>query len=243
MSLGLRIRMKPAVLFDLGNTLAAYYHASQFEPILEHSVREVLAGVEARRLSTVSFQTAMARAIAENREATDYRVMPLGDRLERILGLPLADDPALTMELCALFLRPIFGVARLYDDALPVLETLRRIGCPTAIVSNTPWGSPPGLWRDELMRLGLASSVDAVVFCGDVGWRKPAQVIFRHAAEAVGRMPRDCLFVGDDLKWDVEGSRASGMRPILIDRDARHTDHRGESIRTLSAILETLEQH
>jgi len=43
----------------------------------------------------------------------------------------------------------------------------------TAIVSNSPWGSSANAWRHELMRHGLLERVDAAVFCGDVGWRKP----------------------------------------------------------------------
>jgi len=226
-----------AVLFDLGNTLAAYYHASEFGPILADAVGAVRAELDLRGLGNVTCEAALEAAAAENREAPDHRFAPLAARLERIFAVPLADDPALALTLCERFLAPIFAVARVYDDALPALAQLRGAGVRTAIVSNAPWGSPPELWRRELARLKLADAVDAVVLCGDVGWRKPAPVIFHHAASALGCRATDCVFVGDDLRWDIEGSAAVGMRPVLIDRDGRHPNYHGERVVDLRAML------
>jgi putative hydrolase of the HAD superfamily len=64
----------------------------------------------------------------------------------------------------------------------------------------------------------LVERVDAVVFCGDVGWRKPARQIFEYTLERLHVAPGACVFVGDDPRWDLVGSRALGMQAILIDR-------------------------
>ena len=229
--------MTVAVLFDLGNTLAAYYHASEFGPILDGAVRAVRDELDRRRLCDVPHEEALRAALAENREAPDYRFAPMAERLERIFKVPLANDPELTLALCERFLAPIFAVGRVYDDALPALEQLREAGIRTAIVSNAPWGSPPALWRRELRRLQLADAVDAVVLCGDVGWRKPAPDIFRHAMAKLACRAEQCVFVGDDLRWDIEGSAAVGMRPVLIDRDGRHPGYTGERVPDLRAML------
>jgi FMN phosphatase YigB (HAD superfamily) len=42
--------------------------------------------------------------------------------------------------------------------------------------------------------------------------------------------------VGDEPQWDVVGSAAVGMRPLLIDRDDRFPDHVGERIRSLHEL-------
>jgi putative hydrolase of the HAD superfamily len=234
--------VKPAVLFDLGNTLAAYYRADEFGPILEQIVGDLHRTLTERGLTAVSGEAALASAIAENREAPDHRFMPMAERLERIFGVPLAHDADLADTLCRTFLGPIFALGRLYADTLPVLAQLRQAGHPIGVVSNTPWGSPPELWRDELMRLGLSAEVDALVFCGDAGWRKPAPEIFERAAAAVDRRIGDCVFVGDDLRWDVAGSRSVGMRPILIDRDGRHRNHDENRIEDLFGVFPLLER-
>ena len=75
------------------------------------------------------------------------------------------------------------------------------------------------------------------MFCGDVGWRKPSPRIFEHAAARLGIACGQCLFVGDEPEWDVAGSGAVGMRPVLIDRDGRHSTHPGERIGGLHELL------
>lgn len=228
--------MRPAVLFDLGNTLAAYYHPEDFRPILDAAITDVWRELTSRALSHVPLDTALTAAIAENREASDFRFTPMAERFERIFEVPLAEEPALAERLCHLFLRRIFAIGRVYEDSLAVLRWLRRAGHPIGIVSNAPWGSPPDMWRTELERLGLASVVDTVVLCGDVGWRKPARAIFEFAATAVDRRPERCIFVGDDLRWDISGSKSTGMRPVLIDRGHRYSEYAGERIEDLREL-------
>jgi putative hydrolase of the HAD superfamily len=232
--------MKPAVLFDLGNTLAAYYHPDQFRSILETAIAEVLDELTCRGLAQVTLEAAIASAVAENREAADFRFRPMMDRIARIFGVSGANDLSLAQSLCKRFLRPIFAMGRVYEETLPVLRELSSGGYQTGIVSNAPWGSPPELWRQELERLGLADAVDCVVLCGDVGWRKPARQIFDYTAERLHRQPNECVFVGDDLLWDIAGSSAVGMHPILIDRDNRHRDHIGERVVDLYGVLSVI---
>ncbi len=232
--------MSPAVLFDLGNTLAAYYHPSEFQPILTEAIGSVRDELSRRGLCEVSLEAAVAAAVTENREAADHRFSPMIDRLERIFQVALAHDPSLAEAACERFLGPIFAVGRVYDDTLPTLAQLRSAGVRLGIVSNAPWGSPPELWRRELQRLGLSAAVDVVVLCGDVGWRKPAPDIFHYALRQLGCQAAECMFVGDDLRWDIEGSAAVGMRPMLIDRDGRHPDYKGERVVDLRGIVASL---
>jgi putative hydrolase of the HAD superfamily len=236
-------RAHSAILFDLGNTLAAYYRPAQFGPVMEAAVRSVLKELQDRQIGNVSFDVAIARARNENREASDFRFIPMEARLSRIFGLPPSTEAEVLRVLCARFLEPIFALGRVYDDALPVLAQVRAAGYATAIVSNAPWGSPPQMWHEELGRLGLAGVVDKIIMCGDVGWRKPAAQVFRHAAVQLGIPCEQCVFVGDEPQWDIAGSSAVGMYPILIDRDDLHSEHRGERLRTLSELQSALDRH
>ncbi len=231
--------MTAAVLFDLGNTLAAYYQREEFAPILERAIARTLAQVRAAGFTGVARDVAMTRATAENREAADFRCTPLADRLARIFDLP--NEGEIGEALCETFLGPVFEIGKVYDDTHAALELLRSQGYRTAVVSNSPWGSPAALWRKELKRLGIAGLVDAVVLCGDVGWRKPSRRIFDHARKRLGVASEQCVFVGDDLEWDVAGGAAAGMRAVLIDRDGRHADFEGARIRSLHELLPLLE--
>jgi FMN phosphatase YigB (HAD superfamily) len=137
-------------------------------------------------------------ALLLNKEQPNHAVRPLAERLTLLFG---ADVPSATV--VAAFLKPIFKTAKLEPHAVYVLETLRSADIKTAIVSNTPWGSPADAWREELRRHGLLDLVDATVFCMDVGWRKPQRAPFEQALSLLGVHAAEALFVGDDPRWDV----------------------------------------
>jgi putative hydrolase of the HAD superfamily len=226
-----------AILFDLGNTLVSYYRRDEFHGILEHAIRNVLEELQSRDRATVSYDHAIDVALSENRESDDYRVKPMLDRLKRVFALSPQDISSMGDVLCSCFLEPIFAIGRVYEDTIPALQKLRLNGYRTAIVSNLPWGSPPEAWRHELQRLGLASLVDSITLCGEVGWRKPAPQIFEAAARSLGVPCDQCTFVGDNIEWDIEGSSAVGMRPVLIDRENEHSDCGDERISDLMELV------
>jgi putative hydrolase of the HAD superfamily len=113
-------------------------------------------------------------------------------------------------------------MARLDPQAVPLLEALRGHGIKTAIVSNTPWGSPADAWRAELTRHGLLDKVDAAVFCMDVGWRKPHRAPFDRALSLLEVAPADALFVGDDHRWDIVGAQNAVLLESVVPKSPRH---------------------
>lgn len=137
-------------------------------------------------------------------------------------------------------MRPVFGTAQIYDDTIPALNALRSAGYRTGIVSNTPWGSPGYLWREELARWGLDTAVDDAVFCTDVGIRKPSREIFEYALKRLGAAPQQCVFIGDNPRCDVEGSEGVGMQALLIDREGENSERQPE-LKNLGDLLNRLE--
>lgn len=232
---------KPAILFDLGNTLVSYYRKDEFAPVLQKCVENVIAELRLQDIAAPPLEEAMAAALQENEEARDHHFSPLWPRLARIFGMPMHGSPALFESLCTVFMQPIFATANVYEDTIPVLQLLRAEGYKIAIVSNSPWGSAPALWRAELQRLGIMPLVDKIVLCGDVGWRKPSPHIFRFAAKSLGMACEDCLFVGDDPEWDVYASGAVGMQPLLLDRLNQHDEWYGEKLRSLHELEDRLQ--
>jgi putative hydrolase of the HAD superfamily len=199
-----------AILFDLGNTLVSYYTSAEFPGVLRRCLQECVAALGLPE-DPVRDSDAYDRALLLNREQPDHAVRPLAERLHVLFGDAVSPDA-----LVSAFLRPIFATARLDPHAVNVLETLRRAGIKTAIVSNTPWGSPADAWRRELARHGLLDKVDATVFCMDVGWRKPHRAPFDRALSLLGVDAADALFVGDDPRWDIVGAQGAGVRPVLL---------------------------
>lgn len=103
----------------------------------------------------------------------------------------------------------------LYEDALPVLERLRRLGLRIGLVSNGQ--------RDlEEFALHHALDVDVAVGSKTHGYVKPHRSIFETALDLLGVAPGEAAMVGDSLADDIAGARALGMRAILVDREGRH---------------------
>jgi putative hydrolase of the HAD superfamily len=120
------------------------------------------------------------------------------------------------------------GVAALHDafvracvlapDTVAVLSDLRRRGLALGMLSN--YSLAPAI-RDSLRRLGIESFFDAVLVSADLGIVKPEPALFARIAADLGLPPRDILLVGDNLKADVAGGAAAGMRTAHV------TEHLG----------------
>lgn len=230
--------MKDIILFDLGNTLVRYYERDDFPDILHQAIKEVWNFLAKKGLLGVSPEQMWAGVKEENHEEKDYSIRNLEDRLIRIFQLDNTSLPPQIMDnMCRCFMKPIFAIAKVYDDVLPVLCELEKRNISQVIVSNTPWGSPANLWREELKRLGLADHIEAAFFCRDAGWRKPARQIFDFVLEKLRAEPQDCLFVGDDPRWDLAGPKTVGMDAIIINREGKMQNMDGKTVKSLYEIL------
>ena len=113
------------------------------------------------------------------------------------------------------------------------LETIVEVYSDPEVARYIDDGSP-------ITREQSSAWLDVTVFCRDAGWRKPARPIFDHTLERLGVAPRDCLFVGDDPRWDLVGPRAAGIEAVLIDRHGRLEDRQEQPIRTLHELWSRL---
>jgi putative hydrolase of the HAD superfamily len=105
----------------------------------------------------------------------------------------------------------------LYEDALPVLEELRRASLRIGLVSNGIRDLTEFVAHHRL-------DVDAIVDSRRHGRVKPHPTIFQAALELLAVAPAEAVMVGDSLEEDVEGARALGMRALLVDREQRHPE-------------------
>jgi putative hydrolase of the HAD superfamily len=210
---------KKAILFDFGNTLTHYFKSRIPISILEQNIDEVKNYLNSLNLLNVSREVIWQNVKKEAVEAKDHRVRPMADRLCRIFKIQVSDLPAVgDIEMCRRFMSPIFKMGKCYNDTVPTLCLLKEKGIKTAIVSNAPWGCPAQLCREEVVRVNLVHLMDDIIFCTDIGWRKPAKQIFEYALNRLQETPEHCLFVGDHPEWDFEGPRSIGIDAVLVDR-------------------------
>jgi putative hydrolase of the HAD superfamily len=106
----------------------------------------------------------------------------------------------------------------LYEDALPVLEELRRQNLKLGLVSNTGRDLDAFVAHHRL-------EVNAALGSGAFGRTKPHPTIFRAVLERLEVEPAEAAMVGDSPEDDVEGARAAGIRTaFLLDREDRYPD-------------------
>jgi epoxide hydrolase-like predicted phosphatase len=89
---------------------------------------------------------------------------------------------------------------------LTLFRTLHSDGVPTGLLSNS-WG---GGYPTEL----FPDMFDAVVISAEVGMRKPEPRIFLHAAELLGLLPDECVFI-DDIQANITAAEQVGFTGVL----------------------------
>ena len=120
-----------------------------------------------------------------------------------------------------------------FDDVVPTLKALRRVGVVIGMISNI------NQTGDEIIgTLGLDGCLDFVVTSGEVGVEKPHPAIFQMALKRAGVEPGEAIHVGDQLTSDVEGAMNIGIMPVLLDRDGIHKGYgRCPRVETLIELL------
>ena len=139
------------------------------------------------------------------------------------------------------------------EGAPEMLAELKARGMGVGLISNT--GRTPGYaLRRILEALGLASSIDVMVFSNEHGHCKPRPSIFEELRRGLGVAYDELLFVGDNLYVDVHGAQRCGMRAVHFEPPVRGTavappvdhgleivaDARVTSLRELLGVVEAM---
>lgn len=100
---------------------------------------------------------------------------------------------------------------RVFADVWALLAALDALGCPWGIVTNKATR-----FSDPLARALHLYARAAVLIAGDTTpHAKPHPAPLIEAARRIGVEPRDCAYVGDDLR-DVVAGRAAGMTTVAV---------------------------
>jgi putative hydrolase of the HAD superfamily len=101
----------------------------------------------------------------------------------------------------------MFSASLLSEPMYAAVHAVRAAGLRTCLLSNS-WGS------DAYPRDVFEDLYHAVVISAEVGMRKPEERIFRHAADLLGLVPSECVFI-DDMEANVRVAEATGMYGVL----------------------------
>lgn len=143
--------------------------------------------------------------------------------LEELQLAPESFDEAMLEELEHAYAHAALDILpRVVDGASDLLGELKARGFGVGLISNT--GRTPGyVLRRILTALGIADSIDVMVFSNEHGACKPQPSIFEELRRGLGVDYGEMLFVGDNLYVDVHGAQRVGMRAVHFDPPVRGT--------------------
>ncbi len=118
----------------------------------------------------------------------------------------------LAVELTYQF-RQSMGRRVVVDHAREVVEELQRRGYVLGIISNLIGSREIPDWLEAE---GFSQYFKSVVLSSVYGKRKPDPAIYLEAARRAGVEPAQCVYVGDNLKRDVTGTRQAGFGMVII---------------------------
>lgn len=159
----------------------------------------------------------------------EYRMRRFADPFDR---LGLVPREGLVAQLNRVFMDCVNDSPKLYGDAWPTLERLRRDGLQLAILTNGPADGQ----RRKLAATGLGDAVDHVAIGEEAGVSKPHPQAYLRVCEHLGIAPGECLMVGDSLALDYQGALAAGLQALLLDRAGAHVGGGHRSVRDLHGV-------
>ena len=219
-----RLERPDVVFLDLGDTLVRA-HPSWVEV---YAQAFPTFGVEIAR---EDFQRAFSEAFDEGEnegpfeateEASYRRLKELDGRVFAKLGYPDLPDEFFRRVEEAFAADSSWWV---FPDVIPALDALVSEGIRLGVISNWSWQAP-----ELLHDLELARHFEALIISARVGYLKPHRGIFDHALGVMRVSPERAVHVGDSVRADVEGSRAAGINPVLIDRSTHVHAHHNDAL-------------
>jgi len=129
--------------------------------------------------------------------------------------------------------------SRVVPGSVDALRELAALGLRLAIVSNADGKAAERLLEHRICQVGRGPGVevDTVVDSELVGVAKPDPRIFEIALDRLGVPAGRALHVGDTPAADVDGARAAGVRPVLLDPHDLHPHLDVERVPVLADVV------
>jgi HAD superfamily hydrolase (TIGR01549 family) len=194
-------RLPDAILFDTDNTLYPY------DPAHETAMRAVREKV-ARTFSIEP--EAFDRAFADARKQVKSRLKHTAASHSRLLYfqrmleiIGLGSQVMLALDFEQTYWRTFLSHAVLFDEVKELLDDIRLLGIPTAIVTDLT----AQIQFRKMVYFGLDHGFDYIVTSEEAGFDKPHAAPFEIALEKM-RPKGDCVWmVGDNPVNDIQGAR------------------------------------
>ncbi len=195
------LRLPDAVLFDTDNTLYPYDPA---HAAAQQAVKEKVMNTFA--ISGKDFDEAFNEARRQiktrlGHTASSHSRLLYLQRMLEIMGL--GSQVLLALDFEQTYWRTFLANASLFDDVKELLDDLRLLGIPTAIVTDLT----AQIQFRKVVYFGLDRYFNYIVTSEEAGFDKPHEAPFQIALEKM--QPKgDCIWmIGDNPVNDIRGAR------------------------------------
>ncbi|MHC4477644.1 MAG: HAD family hydrolase [Planctomycetota bacterium] len=207
-----------AVLFDLGETLVNFGRFSSTR-LFRQGARLSYDFLKSLGQPVGSFEYYCWRNLIALRirhwlsavTKRDFNSLALLRHIGTKKGLKL--DRQQWRQFAWLWYEPLSKVAWAEPKAAETLTALKNMGLKLGILSNT-FVNGSSLEK-HLEQLGMLDFFSVRIYSYEFDFRKPDLRIFKIAAERIGELLEDILFVGDRIATDIKPAAQAGMRPVL----------------------------
>lgn len=194
-------RLPDAFLFDTDNTLYPYDPA---HAAAQKAVRDKV--VSTFSIPAEEFDTAFENA----RDQVKKRLLQTASSHSRLLYLQrmleimgLGSQVLLALDFEQTYWRTFLSHAVLFDGVKEVLDDIRLLGIPTAIVTDLT----AQIQFRKIVYFGLDDYFDYIVTSEEAGFDKPHEAPFQLAREKM-RPQGNCIWmIGDNSLTDIRGAR------------------------------------
>jgi HAD superfamily hydrolase (TIGR01549 family) len=194
-------RLPDAILFDTDNTLYPYdpAHLAAQSAVKEKVIRTF--SIKPEEFDRASKE---ARNQVKNRlkhTASSHSRLLYMQRMLEIMGL--GSQVLLALDFEQTYWRTFLTNAVLFDEVKELLDDIRILGIPTAVVTDLT----AQIQFRKVVYFGLDHYFDYIVTSEEAGFDKPHEAPFQIALEKM-RPKGDCIWmIGDNPVNDIRGSR------------------------------------
>jgi HAD superfamily hydrolase (TIGR01549 family) len=195
------VRLPNAILFDTDNTLYPYDPA---HAVAQAAVREKV--VNTFSITHDDFNKAFKEARIQvkkrlNGTASSHSRLLYLQRMLEIMGL--GSQVLLALDFEQTYWRTFLSNATLFDGVKELLDDLRLLGIPTAIVTDLT----AQIQFRKMVYFGLDHYFDYIVTSEEAGFDKPHEAPFQIALEKIRPSGSNIWMVGDNPVNDIRGAR------------------------------------
>jgi putative hydrolase of the HAD superfamily len=194
-------RLPDAFLFDTDNTLYPYdlAHAAAQQAVREKVTKTFSISPEDFDKAFIEARTQIKTRLKDT--ASSHSRLLYLQRMLEIMGL--GSQVLLALDFEQTYWRTFLSNSVLFDDVKELLDDIRILGIPTAIVTDLT----AQIQFRKVVYFGLDHYFDYIVTSEEAGFDKPHEAPFQIALEKM-RPKGDCIWmIGDNPVNDIRGAR------------------------------------